>query len=426
MKKIFNILLCAAALAMTATGCELFKLDNYEAPNAQIYGTVIDAETGEPVGSEPVNGARLMAHQLDYGGSVSGNYYLKIGSDGTFRDNNIFNGTFEIKPYSDRNFINIPKDTIKVEGPTEYNIKVTPYLRVSEQNIRVEGEKVLASFKLRNNLYDESSMSDDSYIKNLSLFVANENAVSNAIRLSGSKILSVGSDIYVKDTALTISLDLTAHTADFKEGKQYYFRIGAQSNTTGASYNYGAPVLLTIPHVTVEEEGVLISDCEALAPSGRGSWTNTSSKPTPVLDGFNPSKGDWCIRTNCSNYSTPRMAYLSTNKIDTKTDLEHGVLKFDLLVSDPSLVCTSTQKGYVEITSNGKADSQELNWNVSSLDLHEGWNTVELPFKTAGKTGGTFKPESVNFFRIYFTGTFPEGFYYCVDNVRVTGQIEEQ
>ena len=55
MKK-FNLIYAVLPLLMLATSCEI---DNYDAPDAGIYGTLLDSETGTPVYTEPVSYTHL-------------------------------------------------------------------------------------------------------------------------------------------------------------------------------------------------------------------------------------------------------------------------------------------------------------------------------------------------------------------------------
>ena len=51
MRKIINII--AAVLTLTAVAsCDMFKLDNYDGPNAQVSGKLLDEKTGELIGVE--------------------------------------------------------------------------------------------------------------------------------------------------------------------------------------------------------------------------------------------------------------------------------------------------------------------------------------------------------------------------------------
>lgn len=82
------------------------------------------------------------------------------------------------------------------------------------------------------------------------------------------------------------------------------------------------------------------------------------------------------------------------------TAYKDGALSFWLYVGDTSEFASPTI--FVEITSAGEPDKEELGWTVSISDLKaNSWNEVKLNFADAGKTGGDINFASVNFFRIY-------------------------
>ncbi len=62
--------------------------------------------------------------------------------------------------------------------------------------------------------------------------------------------------------------------------------------------------------------------------------------------------------------------------------------------------------GQIEITSSGKCDAEEHNWNLSTLDMQQGWNEWQLDLYEGGEAGGPADFSRINYFRIYF---FTEG-----------------
>ncbi|MBQ7247005.1 MAG: SGNH/GDSL hydrolase family protein [Lachnospiraceae bacterium] len=56
--------------------------------------------------------------------------------------------------------------------------------------------------------------------------------------------------------------------------------------------------------------------------------------------------------------------------------------------------------GQVELTSASAPDTQEIGWNLTSYQLHDGWNELYLPFADA-VTVGTPDLKNINFIRIY-------------------------
>ena len=47
-------------------GCDMFKIDNYEAPNASFSGGIKDAETGALVETDIQNGSAIRVYELGW------------------------------------------------------------------------------------------------------------------------------------------------------------------------------------------------------------------------------------------------------------------------------------------------------------------------------------------------------------------------
>lgn len=76
---------------------------------------------------------------------------------------------------------------------------------------------------------------------------------------------------------------------------------------------------------------------------------------------------------------------------------DSGYFSFWLYVSD---VTRLSGEGQVELTSSGGPDVDEYSWDVSSLNLVNGWNHVQLQISAAG-VAGTPDLGAINYFRIY-------------------------
>lgn len=405
-----------AVTLLAVCSCELNELDNYDAPDCSLHGKVIDITTGELVGSELNNGTQIQVVQLGF--ETKSNTYLLVKPDGTFRNDLMFKGTYRIQP-NVRNFVQIEADTVDVKGDMNYDLHVIPYISFSEDTIYIDGETVYARFKIKNNLDTAGYV-----ISKLSLYVGERNTVGNTLRNSASKILTLNDNLS-DTTVYTMPLPLNLHRDELSEGKKYFFRIGARSSLSGAVDNYGCMVQLPIP--TLSEpvtDGVMISDCDHISVSGVGQWHNNNNggQPAVKLDGFDFTQGEASVVFGLSptTKSPFRIQYKGNVGTNTGATLQNGVLKFDLYVDDPTNFCTNLKGGQIELTSSGASDKQELNWSPLTYfkNLQPGWNHIELPFNKAGKTGGTFNPANVNYFRFFGNGT---GFNVTlkIDNFRV-------
>lgn len=121
--------------------CDLFEMDNYEAPGETIHGAVVDSETGDSIltdqGSE---GIRVRMTQLDYSDNASHNPDFYCMPNGSYRNTKVFKGYYNVRV--DGPFVPIVRESsegvplsddsknVKVSGNTEVMFKVKPFLRV--------------------------------------------------------------------------------------------------------------------------------------------------------------------------------------------------------------------------------------------------------------------------------------------------------
>lgn len=78
---------------------------------------------------------------------------------------------------------------------------------------------------------------------------------------------------------------------------------------------------------------------------------------------------------------------------------QEGGIEFSLYLRDKSLLKATSL--LVELTSAGKADAEELCWEIPLKDLKDGWNTVRLKFEDVASKTGTIDYTRVDYFRMY-------------------------
>lgn len=404
-------------MGILMVSCELNELDNYAAPDAQLFGYIIDSETGEYVTSELFNGSTVSLTQLGYENPT--NIYLKVDMNGKYENDLVFGGQYRIKPYA-RNYIyKGTGDTITISGHQQYDFNVVPFVRFIDPSMTVEGQKVKATFKIKNNLAEEGVN-----INKIALFLYDGPMVGSQVRNAASKIMTVDTT-YDPDELQSITLNLPSHMNDIQAGKTYYFRLGALSSYSGAVYNFSNIIPLKMPDVITEEtsDGVMISDCDFVSKSGVGAWSNNgnANQPNVILDGFDCTQGEYSVKFGITtNTKSPfRIQYKGSYGVKTGVTKATGILKFDMYVSDAEALQLTA--GQIEITSSGKADSQEIGWNLPGClsGLQTGWNHIELALSDGVIKGGEFNPDNVNWFRFYASGKYLKDCYIKIDNLRM-------
>ena len=70
------------------TSCDLTELDNLDAPNAGLFGSIIDADTGELVEQDIIRGGELQIWEQDIPNVTP--QALNYNVDGTYKDSKLF------------------------------------------------------------------------------------------------------------------------------------------------------------------------------------------------------------------------------------------------------------------------------------------------------------------------------------------------
>ena len=226
-KTIFLVMACLSALACMK--------DNLPGPNATLYGECIDKTTGELIGQDIYNGSFIRYAEQGY--STEKIQYMFFKPDGTYRNSQMFSGTYNIY-LNQSNFV---PDTLKnvaiKPGENHLELRLTPYITLLDVNIeQTSATTVGATFRLKQNTEDK--------IKKIGIFVHREAAVGNGICYDKWEV-AIDND--VPDTyTLHIGLNLADTATEVVRGKSYYFRVGALSAAAAAKYNYAPAVKLTL------------------------------------------------------------------------------------------------------------------------------------------------------------------------------------
>ena len=112
-------------MALTLSSCELL---NYEGPDAQFHGAIIDEETGDTIPQDIIDGSVI--DYVEQGFEIPEIQRLIFKVDGTFRNNLMFSADYKMNP-SRGNFY--PPDTLDIhinKGDNKYDFLAIPYARI--------------------------------------------------------------------------------------------------------------------------------------------------------------------------------------------------------------------------------------------------------------------------------------------------------
>jgi hypothetical protein len=220
------------------------EIDNYDGPDAQIAGRILDPD-GKLLRTEP--GASNMRIQMDELSWAHGDTsiaviprYLNMKIDGTYTNTKIFSGTYRMTPIEGA-FYPVEGDTIDIKGSAVKDFVVIPYLDVNwvDEPYLTADSCVEASISFVRNFKDGEFMPD----------------LLNA-RLCISSNQYVGNNNYYNDLisgAVTITNEQENTTIVLKSKKLKYFstdvyvRVGVCCNDTYKKYNYTTIVKLHVP-----------------------------------------------------------------------------------------------------------------------------------------------------------------------------------
>lgn len=403
MKKILLNMLAVPALLLGVSSCELFRLDNFDGPNASLSGSIIDAETGELVQSDIIEGTTIKLLELGEYRGRSTAQYLRVKTDGTYANTMLFENWYRVEPDS-RNFTQVEMpDSVKIGKNTVLDFHVTPYLRVKNVNLTKEANTVYATFQL------ESPA--DVEVKTIALFCSDQPSVGNPIRLVAKEInLNAPVD---PNKMYRVGINCAQNSALIKENRDYYFRVGALAAIGGAKYNYAPAVKMNSGSIVDEPtpDYYYFDHCEST-----DTWNGATAMS---IDTTNPTEGDGCIRTDFNGGVVIFQKIDKDHPFNTHVSKETGHFAFDLFISDVNSGDWAAGDANIEITSGGTCDQQELAWQFrkASLGLHNGWNYLDFKLSTGNPTGGAINLEAVNYMRIYHTA-LPGGITFKIDNIR--------
>lgn len=270
MKRLLIKIACLVAAGSLLTSCDLFKLDNYDGPNAQISGQILDAETKEPIQIEAytesyfdwttwstitntISGSLVVIEDVSdkWGESFYEEQDWLVKFWGEYQNDMVFAGKYEV------DFKKLPvyppaeKPVIELnEGANHFDFELTPYCRILEPKFVYDAsnETITATFKVQ--------LSDPARANTLAevILCSNyDNHVGQNFRLNTADTGSTISNVAVNSDGTTDTITLTLDTskdgvngghnmAEFWYERAHYLRIAAlatgNGHNTSRFYNF--------------------------------------------------------------------------------------------------------------------------------------------------------------------------------------------
>lgn len=256
MKKVLNIVAALGLVAGMTSSCDLLKLDNYDGPNAQVHGQILDQVTKEPIQVEACLADNSYwdwntwqwVSLVDYKGGVlyvtedvtkipdkdkadkwagaSELQYWWVKFTGEYRNNMTFAGEYDIDFRKLPVFQDGGKERIVLkEGDNEKNFEKLPYCRIKDVSFTWQDNKVIAKFKV-----EAGDAARANAIRKFVLCSSTSNFVSDFYSMTKTEVNNLGEwwapgPNYPMGQEITIELDTTGKE-EFTYSRDHYLRIG--------------------------------------------------------------------------------------------------------------------------------------------------------------------------------------------------------
>ncbi len=242
MKKIINKLLIGIFLLSLFASCEI---DNFDTPSAKFFGAIKDSIGGALVETDLINGSTIQAYEKGYPTEVAQTWVIK--NNGEFVNNLVFPGTYDLV-LRNGNFFPYTVEGVEIQpGENQRDFLVVPYIRIKNSSITYDkaGNKVVATFSLE-------AGKPSVKVKAVRLYAFTDIYVGEQVKYNttgGNFAQTFNPSKTIDGTSYTLSIDLNANSSYFKQGQNYYFRIGALADVSGVGtirHNYSQIVKITL------------------------------------------------------------------------------------------------------------------------------------------------------------------------------------
>lgn len=239
MKKIVYTLL---VLSTMLTSC---VKDNFEGPDASFFGSIKDSKTGALVETDLIDGTTLEVYEIAYENPSAQKWVIK--NNGEFRNDMVFANDYDIYIRNGNVYPQEYKAFTINKGKNEFHFSVTPFIRILNPEIKYDKEsnKIIATFSLEGGKGTE-------ILNAVRLYAFSDIYVGEPIKfniIGGTDSKSNLNKEINPNEKYELSIDLIKNSEIFKEGRDYFFRIGALAEIKGVGtirHNYAPFVKISL------------------------------------------------------------------------------------------------------------------------------------------------------------------------------------
>lgn len=239
MKKLILIAI-SLVFVFGITSC-MMEIDEYDAPNQTLSGSIIDINTGEPIQTEQGSGIRIRMEETSWSDNPEPIYFW-VKQDGTFQNTKVFGGTYAVTPV-DGPYFPVEGKTVEVDGNATVDFEVEPFLNIEITDLEQDGGDVAVSFTI--------FRSTEAFkITDARIFVSNMQYVGNNSFLNNKSGQTLTPAVnFTNDPDETVlETTHTLNVVGLEGGRDYYLRVGARTDDdVQKRYNYSGVELITVP-----------------------------------------------------------------------------------------------------------------------------------------------------------------------------------
>ncbi len=243
MKKITYIVLGMALLGLSSC----FKKDNYDGPNAQISGKIIDSYTGQPLLTSQ-NDWQIRFWERSWTASIPTQQTIPVKQDGSYSNNKLFAGIYDMLPYGGPFWVvtDTAKNVDFSKSGKQRDFTVTPYLQLTEFTTSLVGTNLTLTVRLKApKRVGLPNIVEVKPFLSLTQFVGESNYINiteynNTRKQINQPWLTVYGDVETSPV-------ITIGPIPVKSGYTYNVRVGANVNDANKKYNYSEIKQVIVP-----------------------------------------------------------------------------------------------------------------------------------------------------------------------------------
>jgi len=238
-KNIFILLFVFAALISCS------KIDNYKAPDGDVYGKLTDLMTNEGIQSEQPNGFNIK--MFEKGWLMNTPITFTGKPDGSFENALVFQNEYKVLPVEGPFFPITDTVVLQVGKRTEVNFNVMPFVSVTNVTVTPGTNKVTVVYNIARSQVGPKITTRKSMISNI--YTCN-NTTNLGNSLNVSTTTTGTTDVALLATTFTDVINGTP-AIPLVSGKTYWVRVGVLATGSGFNslnrYNYSKTFQITMP-----------------------------------------------------------------------------------------------------------------------------------------------------------------------------------